>query len=220
MANRRTEKAALKNKQLRWKKQGKLTSAQIESDKLKDHGMYVGLGNSMPEVEPLLDKSFVPHKTKEARKYVTSHTGRSPGRIFRGKNDSIFVARDLLDEYFLTTFRLHKYSEEELLNLGQPNEEGWRTAEPVPLAEVKKKLKELQSGIEKWRHFNVVRTEHTVIDLFFSPKKDLCFYVEISPLSGLCRRSEFLPDKMMAEFRRKVKSIRWYPLNPKNPLVF
>ena len=207
--------AEAKNKKIKMMKQGKLTAAQILADRQQitpTSGDLAKSGETQDERAEMWER-----RRSLVSKDTFAYRSRSGNRLFRTKNGSPFVVRDLLDEYFVTKFKAVEYTPEEIVALGQPNQEGWITSNPSPLGEVKKKLLQLMNEPEKWLHFNITKgTVHT--DLFFSPKKDRWFYIELNPTTGLCRRSQIFRSKAVAEFKRAHQLIDWVSF--KNPISF
>lgn len=196
------------------KAQGKLTQKQILQERRR--APEKGLGGELnKDVEtPDMRAEMWARKRERISKDTFSYRNRSGNRLFRNpKTGQMFVVRDLLDEYFATVFRCHEYTDAELMQIGQPNDDGWRTAEPYPLGQTKARLLELMNESERWLHFMVSNTPSSRIDLFFSPKKDKWMYIEVNPLTAFVQRSQIMASKALAEMKRKKKMLRWVRLN-------
>lgn len=226
MPSRARAKAEHRNKLLRLKAQGKLNSHQIAADRGKDtpmagdliRGTVYKVGPDYHTVLPYATedtaKEMWARRRERLSKDTFSYRNRAGNRLFRNtKTGAPFVVRDSLDEYFASVFQATEYTDAEIMKLGQPNDQGWRDTEPYPLGQTKARLIELMETPEKWQHFNVVNAS-TRIDLFFSPKKDKWMYVELNPHTALCRVSQILTSKALAEFKRKHSLLRWRTVNP------
>lgn len=236
--NRSTERQRLKIKLARLKKQGKMTSDQIETDRYKkvssydtytDKGKYDSVtvmpdGDEMPSGRHVVSARgpVVFHKSVLNTGYdrrIHSVKPQPAGTLFRTRTGGVFVARDPMEEFFASKLTEKKYSRSEIETLDQSNSEGWRDHESIPLSEVKRKLTKLAGSedILKWQHFMLPKTTvHTA--LFFSPQKDKWFYIELNPDSGECRRTIIYTCKEVAEFKRKRRILTWIPLTT-NPIV-
>jgi hypothetical protein len=190
--NRSLEQKRNKIKSHKMRRQGKLTMKQI----LKDRS--TGAADE-------------PHP-KVTRYVNTGHNASIRGlQIFNRR-----VVDDPLDSFFSCLNTKSRYTDEELINRGKPDASGKITSNPVPLGEVKERLRRL--GVEndetpqKWKYFYVRKEDHTHLALFFSPQKDRWFYVEVNPKNGDCKRSTILGSKEVAEFKRREKILTWVPL--------
>lgn len=239
MASRRNQRANAINKRIKMRRRGKFNMKQIMEDRSRSPAMaeertHLRLQHEGPDTvtvkahiehaNPVFGRKF--RKKEAERQFINSgpvqamsmhgHRLRTGGRIFRNKKGHIFVVEDRLDEYLAVAFEMKQLSDEELLNLGQPDEEGWKTTNPYPLSEVKRKLLTMKNEPEKWQHFNIAKMSTLVLDLFFSPKKDAWFYVRLNPETGKAERSQVYPNKYFAEQRRLSKTWKWYTLS--NPI--
>lgn len=236
--NRSTERQRGKIKLLRMKKQGKLTSDQIETDRFKrvsrfdtfvDKGKYDSV-TVMPDGDLMPSGRHV----ESARGPIELHrsvvnTGydrrihnikpKPVGTLFRTRSGGIFIAEDPLELFFASKLTAKKYSDEELRSLDAASVEGWKKNNPIPLSEVKRKLNKLagDDDILKWLHFMLPFTG-VHLALFFSPQKDRWFYIELNPETGDCRRTIIYSCKEVAEFKRRRRILTWIPLTS-NPIV-
>lgn len=195
------------------RKQGKLTQAQISKDR---HTPVMTAGDLVKSVEtPDTRAEMWERKRARISTDTFAYRNRAGNRLFRNpKTGQLFVVRDLLDEYFAAVFKCHEYTADELMKIGQPNDEGWRDAEAYPLGQTKARLLELMNEPEKWLHFNVSNVPSSRIDLFFSPKKDKWMYVEVNPHTAAVQVSQIMSSKALAEFKRKNKLLIWRKINP------
>ena len=192
MGNRNLEQKRNKIKAHKRRRQGKLTMKQI----LKDRA--IGAADE-------------PHP-KVTRYVNTGHNASIRGlQVFNRR-----VIDDPLDSFFSCLHRKPLYTDDELIARGKPNKDGIITSNPVPLGEVKERLRRL--GVEeadtpqKWNYFYVRREAHIHLALFFSPQKDRWFYVQVNPKTGECQRSTILGSKNVAEYKRREKILTWVPL--------
>jgi len=203
MGNRVIKAKELKIKHRRMRQQGKFTMNEIKKDRWSTNG------------KQFINTGRVP--VASVMQEYKSHTGNT---LFRTRTGEIFVARDPMELYFVSKFA-KKYTDAEIIALGKPNAEGWKTAESTPLGAVKEKLLRLDAdkGIMKWNHFRIRREDHIHIDLFFSPTKDRWLYIQVNPKTGVAHRSVIYGSKEVAEFKRKKKIVTWIPLSdPKQPI--
>ena len=196
MGNRVLQAKRVKINAYKMRRKGKMNEKQILKDRVS-------------EFKPIR----YPKTGGSASVKGLSTFGSQPGSLFRTRKGEIFVAKDSVDEYFAHKFA-RRFTDEEM-KMGQPGEDGWITSNATPLAAVKEKLRRLagEDDIQKWLHFAIRREAHTHIDLFFSPKKDKWFYININPVTGEAQRSNILGSKNVAEQKRLNKKLTWIPLN-------
>jgi len=202
MGNRTIQQKMLKIKNYKRRKSGRLSKAQIMKDRV-DGLQFINTGRGPVAAEMQMYKA------------------RAGGTLFRTRTGEIFVAKDMLDEYFASKFATHRYTEAEIIGMGKANTEGWKTAEATPLGAVKEHILRLTAAedIQKWRHFSIRREDHIHIDLFFSPTKDRWFYIWLDPITGIAQRSTIIGSKEVAEFKRTNHKLTWVPLtNPELPI--
>lgn len=231
--NRSQERKLVKMKLARMRKAGKLTSDAIEKERTEkvsryatvvDKGKYDSFtimpdGDIMPSGRHVESArgTIQLHKTVVNTGYdrrIHNIKPRSPGTLFRNRSGETFIVNDPLEEFIAHGLRAKKYSNEELLKLGQPDEEGWRKNEPVPLAETRRRMKQLvdEDGWQKWLYFVIRKEDHIHLALFFNPQKTQWIYVSIDPRDGAVQRTTILGSKNVAEFKRKNKKLTWIPV--------
>lgn len=244
MANRELKKKSLKIKQSRMKRRGKFNMKQILKDRAdsvmrsEEHTVLrlqhdpqsidvVTVVGKTIHKDPHWDRKTLRNNARNQfintghvnAMSMHGHRMRVGSKIYRNKRGHIFVVDSKFDEFIATGMGSKALSDDELAQLGQPDEEGWRSTNPYPLAEVKRKLKQLQEEkqYEKWLYFIVAKTDQSHLALFFSPKKDAWMYVRINPETGETKRTLIYPNKHYAEIRRLSKTWTWKTLT--SPII-